>query len=94
MLCRDFGAVVGSAPISGEGIAKVGSVWSRVSGFLSSFCERIGVRGVCGGREGTYCEGCWMRQGLRSVTGAPARVNRVGLNALGCAVHGFFVLSC
>ena len=52
-----------------------------MSGFLCSFRERLGVRGVCGGREGACCEGCWVCQGLRSVTAAPAR--------LGCAVYGF-----
>ena len=83
-LYRHPGVAVGSTLISGESIAKAGGVWSRVSGFLGSFCGRIGVRGVCGGREGTCCEGCWVRQGLRPVTGSLARVSRAGPNALGC----------
>ena len=49
LLYRDPGVAVGSTLISGESIAKDGGVWAGMSEFLGSFCERIGVRGACGG---------------------------------------------
>ena len=84
---------MGSTLISAESIAKADGVWSRMPGFLGSFCEDRCAWGLWGTRRDLrrrvlnvlrveVCDG-------RPGSGEPGRTE-----CLGCAVHGFPVRFC